>query len=294
MTPDWRQIERQRDGLSIRSASLLGEGWCSRAYLVNEELVFRFPKRADHWTELNREIRFLTWAADKLPLSVPRYFAIAPDSPAAPNGYAAYRYLPGRRMNIESLASADRSAPAERIALFLRALHSLRPPRDIASQLPRDDARLVAEECRDQVERQILPNLDSLEIHTLRALFGTYLDAAENFSFDPVVLHADLSGDHLLMDGGLVTAVLDFGDVNWGDRDYDFHYLLLDFGPAFAMDVARRYGHPGVDQLLSKLRYFALADQLGTILEGPGRPLDGQIDAAWVRVRELLRDSAAQ
>lgn len=35
--------------------------------------------------------------------------------------------------------------------------------------------------------------------------------------------------------------------------------------------------------------YFGLADQLGTILEGPGRPLDGQIEGAWVRVKELPR-----
>jgi len=291
MTPDWRQIERERDGLSVRSASLLGEGWCSRAYLVNGDLVFRFPKRPDHWPELNREIRFLAWAADQLPLPVPRYIGVAPDSPASPNGYAMYRYMAGRRMRIESLTSADQSAAAERIGFFLRELHGLRPPDDIASQLPREDARFVAEECLGRAEREILPNLDAVESRTLRAIFATYQDTAENFSFDPVVLHADLSGDHVLMDSDMVAGVLDFGDVNWGDRDYDFHYLFLDFGAMFAMDVARRYGHPSLDHLLSKMRYFALADQVGTILEGPGRPLDGQIDAAWVRVKELLRDS---
>ena len=41
--------------------------------------------------------------------------------------------------------------------------------------------------------------------------------------------------------------------------------------------------------LLSKVRYFAMADQIGTILEGPGRPLEGQVDAAWRRVKQLLR-----
>ena len=180
MTPDWPAIERESDGLSVRSVSLLGEGWCSRAYLVNDELVFRFPKRADHWPELNREIRFLTWAADKLPLPVPQYLAVAPESSAAPNGYGVYRYLPGRRLDIESLKSAAKSAAAERIAFFLRQLHSLRPPREIALQLPREDARVVAEACRDQVEREILPNLDPIEIRTLRALFARYWDTVEN------------------------------------------------------------------------------------------------------------------
>jgi hypothetical protein len=93
----------------------------------------------------------------------------------------------------------------------------------------------------------------------------------------------------LLTHNDTVAAVLDFGDMNWGDRDYDFHYLFFDFGEPFAMEVARRYGHPDLEYLLSKVRYFALADEIGTILEGPGRPLEGQVDAAWGRVKRLLR-----
>ena len=109
-----------------------------------------------------------------------------------------------------------------------------------------------------------------------------------DFKFEPMVLHADLSRDHLLTKNDAVVAVIDFGDVNWGDRDYDFHYLLLDFGESFAMDVARRYGHPNLDHLLSKLRYFAMADQLGIIFEDPERPLAGQVDEAWRRLKQRV------
>ena len=54
------------------------------------------------------------------------------------------------------------------------------------------------------------------------------------------------------------------------------------------MDVARRYGHPNLDHLLSKLRYFALADQLGIIFEDPERPLAGQVDEAWRRLKQRV------
>jgi hypothetical protein len=66
-------IEFENRGLSVVSTRFLGEGWNSRAYLVNDELVFRFPKRPEHWEELEREIAFLAFAADDLPLAVPRY-----------------------------------------------------------------------------------------------------------------------------------------------------------------------------------------------------------------------------
>ena len=71
MEPDWRQIEQENLGLSVRSVHFLGEGWNSLAYLVNDELVFRFPKRPEHWEELEREVVFLAFAADFLPLAVP-------------------------------------------------------------------------------------------------------------------------------------------------------------------------------------------------------------------------------
>jgi aminoglycoside 2''-phosphotransferase len=77
MKVDWRRIELEYQGLSVRSAFLLGEGWNSRAYLVNNELVFRFPKRPDHWREIEREIVFLSFAASDLPLAVPRYLIVS-------------------------------------------------------------------------------------------------------------------------------------------------------------------------------------------------------------------------
>lgn len=65
MKPDWRQVELENPGLSVQSAAVLGEGWNSRVYLVNNELVFRFPKRSEQWAELDREIKFLAFAVDK-------------------------------------------------------------------------------------------------------------------------------------------------------------------------------------------------------------------------------------
>ena len=92
------------------------------------------------------------------------------------------------------------------------------------------------------------------------------------------------------MENDSVVAAIDFGDVNWGDPDYDFTYLLLDFGQAFAEEVARRYGHRNLKQLRKKLHYFALVDQIGTILDGQGRALQGEEELAWHRLHQLLRN----
>jgi aminoglycoside 2''-phosphotransferase len=286
--PDWRQIESENRTPSVRSVRFLGEGWNSRAYLVNDELVFRFPKHRAHWEELNREIAFLAFAADRLPLAAPRYLQVIPESRGAPHGYAVYRYLPGERLEVQALAAAKRDEAADRIAAFLRALHALRPEPALAALLPQDDAQATAEENRARAERDLGPQLTRTEIHALRRAIDTYFGTPDCFAFHPVVLHADMSGDHLVERGGDVVGVLDFGDVNRGDADFDFLYLFLDFGAAFAHDVANRYGHPHPDQLEAKLRYYALIDQIDTILEDEGRASPDQRDAAWRRLKQLL------
>ena len=287
--PDWRNIELEIRGLAVQSAHFLGEGWNSRAYLVNNELVFRFPKRPEHWEELEREVKFLAFAANLLPLAVPRYTHIAPDSPAATYGYAVYRYLHGHAMNVNALTREKRTAAAEVIGTFLRTLHSLQPSPEVGSLLPREDERIVAEEYFARTQREIAPKLRPQEASALMKQFEMYLSAAENFLFQPAVLHADLGRDHLLMETDSVVAAIDFGDVNWGDPDYDFMYLFVDFGQAFAEEVAHRYGHRDLERLRSKLLYFSLVDQIGTILDGMGLALKGQEDEAWLRLKRLLR-----
>jgi aminoglycoside 2''-phosphotransferase len=289
MEPDWRQIEQENLGLSVRTFHFLGEGWNSLAYLVNDELVFRFSKRLEHWKELEREVTFLAFAADLLPLAVPRYMRLAPDSPASTHGYAVYRYLPGHAMKVNDLTQEKRAAAAEAIGAFLRALHSLQPGPEVMRLLPREDERMVAEEYFTRAEREIAPKLPPLDASALIKQFEIYLNAPENFLFQPAALHADLSRDHILVENDSVTAVIDFGDVNWGDPDYDFMYLFVDFGQAFAEEVAQRYGHRDLERLISKLLYFGLMDQIGTILDGKRLALKGQEDEAWLRLKQLLR-----
>ncbi|GAB3457950.1 aminoglycoside phosphotransferase family protein [Kineococcus endophyticus] len=63
----------------------------------------------------------------------------------------------------------------------------------------------------------------------------------------PVVLHADLKGEHLLVDGsGGLTAVLDWSDAGTGDPALDVEGLVLAVGADGARGVARGSGTPSV------------------------------------------------
>ncbi|MBI4472851.1 MAG: phosphotransferase [Acidobacteria bacterium] len=94
----------------------------------------------------------------------------------------------------------------------------------------------------------------------------------------------------MLIKDGVISGVLDFGDVNLGDPDYDFMYPFLDFGEAFAIDIARRYGHKDLERLLGKMRYYAIVDQIGTTLVGPALAPEGEVTIAWRRLDRLLSE----
>lgn len=265
---------------------MIGEGCNARAYLINNELVCRCPKHAGQWEELEREIVFLAYAADKLPLPVPMYVHAAPHSTAAPHGYATYKFLPGSAL---ALNRVQREAAAAALAGFLRALHTLQPGPELGLLLPRDNERLIAEQYLARAAREIIPRLPREAADVLLKVFEMHLGEPANFSFQPAVLHADFSRDHVLMEHGVVSGVIDFGDVSWGDPDYDFMYLFVEFGLAFVEDVARGYGHRHPARLRSKLRYFAVADQIDTILNGEGYATEGQEKATWRRLEQLLK-----
>jgi aminoglycoside 2''-phosphotransferase len=266
----------------------IGEGWNAACYLVNGTVVFRLPKRAEVWPEIHREVAFLAAAADRLPLTVPRYVTVAPQSPVGPHGHAAYHYVPGVALDIEKLNPAERDAAAEAIAGFLKVLHGLTLPDDVAAMLPREDAREAASQYLTGAESEVLPLLPRAEAETFRREFGDYLATPGFFSFTPVVLHADLSRQHLLVTEGRVTGAIDFGDVNWGDADYDFMYLAMECGWPFAESIARRYGHGNLEQLAAKVRIYELMDHVDTMIHGTGIALEGQQHAAWQRLRRLL------
>ena len=289
--PDWNAIAAEIPELTIRSAIPIGEGWTAVAYRVNDELVFKFPKRREEWEELDREIAFLAYARPHLQLPVVEHLHRVRDSAGAPNGYVVYRHLPGRAVQPENLSERARSALAETLAGFLRALHDMKPG-PVASILSREDEQAVASRYWEDAEDKIAPRLSAAERRRLSDLFARHLRDPRNFAGPSCILHADLSVDHVLCVDQAVTGILDWGDVCLGDPDYDFAYVYEDLGEAFVREMALHYGHADPERLVRKARYFTVVDQIETIVHGGDRALSGDEAESWQRLRVLLRNDA--
>jgi hypothetical protein len=153
--------------------------------------------------------------------------------------------------------------------------------------LPLEDERDVVGEYRNAAIRLVVPHLSREQRRRLLDVVTDHLTDPENFCATPRIVHADFSLDHVLVEGPMVTGILDWGDVSLGDADYDFSYLYQQLGEAFVRELALHYGHRDPDRLIRKCYYYSIADQIGTIIDGD-HALPGQIERSWDRLRELL------
>jgi aminoglycoside phosphotransferase (APT) family kinase protein len=218
--------------LEIHHCRVIEDGWDSLVLEVNEEYVFRFPRRPEVEDWVEREILLLPELAETLPVAVPRFDFVAR------NGLSCVGY----RKLVGEPASADLSERAgEDLGGFLAALHRFPVERARALGVPCYEPAAWREHfagfCSD-LRRRVLPLLTSAEQERAESLFAE----VAGLDFEPVLLHSDLGPQHVLVRGGRVLGVIDWSDARVGDPALDFAWCLHGTSWATADAVARSYG----------------------------------------------------
>lgn len=227
-------------GLRWAASRLLTHGCDHDVLLLDERLVFRFPKRDDYLARFRAEVRLLAAAGSKLPLAVPQYVYLPPAS-----DFGGYALLPGRELRPEhvmSMAADQRKKIAVQLGQFVTALHGL--PAETATEAGFEhdywwsQANTAA---RYELMRSALePHLEAAEVRWLDEQFAWYL--SRRIPERAVILHGDLAPDHLLFDlsRGELTGIIDFADVEIGDPAIDFAGLW-EYGESFADETLESY-----------------------------------------------------
>lgn len=212
--------------LSIRSCHFLAAGWDNSVWEVNDDLVFRFPQRAEVAGWLRTEIALLPALAPHLPVPIPQFIHVAEASPTYPYPFVGYLKLPGVPLNDLAATIIQPERLAVQIGVFLTALHRFSIAQAVASGVADAStemwrAQYVA--MRDDI-RTLYPRMTLAEQERTERLFAAYFDNPAHFQFTPVLLHRDFGSDHLLLkpQTGDLAAVIDWGDVSIGDPAQDF------------------------------------------------------------------------
>jgi aminoglycoside phosphotransferase (APT) family kinase protein len=186
------------------------EGWDSYVAIVDDEWVFRFPRRPGVEEALELEIAVLPALAQALPVTVPSFEFVSRDPL-----FVGYRLIRGNPIVDED---------GEGVRAFLDALHALDP-----SELPiaREDwVEAYTEQCAE-FERLVFPVLDSDRQAQAKRLFD---EVGSLVDFEPSLVHADLTEPHLLVHDGRLAGVIDWGDMRVGDPALDYAFLPAGLG----------------------------------------------------------------
>lgn len=186
-------------------------GWDSDAEIVDDVFIDRTPRRPEVRDGLEWECRLLPLIAPLLPLAVPVPF----DIPADTDGpwRVPHRIVPGSAAIPSTLTRSDGVI----VGRFLRLLHDL----DLGALglEARTDKSFGGTMAR--METEVVPLLPP----ALRQP-GTRLIAAARDTTPLTLAHGDLGPAHLLVEGGVVSGVIDWTDSCLRDPAIDLAWTL--------------------------------------------------------------------
>ncbi|WP_433330895.1 phosphotransferase family protein [Spirillospora sp. CA-294931] len=299
LPPGWERVVREalaavRPDLASGPLRPLGAGFTSIALLLDgpDAYVLRFPKNQDGADGAEREARLLPELAARLDVPIPRFAFTAPN-PFGPGDFHAYPLVPGDSLSEDEWRERgllDEPDPPRQIAEMLDAVHSF--PMDRAKELGVEewDLRATFTEQLAPLHAEVLPLLSPSAAKALLTAWEGYVGDDANFDYEPTLIHADISLDHLLVTGTRITGLIDFGDVTISDPDYEFCYLWPEAGRDFVTRVQRHRGLALTPRLEAKLRFWTLADPATDLLHAREHDLPDLHAETLVYLRDLLDD----
>ncbi|MEU3597489.1 aminoglycoside phosphotransferase family protein [Streptomyces sp. NPDC006798] len=225
--PEWA-------GLPLSAA---GAGTDNTMYRLGDELLVRLPRSADNAGAVRKEQRWLPRLAPLLSRPVPEPVHAGSPSAAFPLPWSVYRWIDGEVAGPGTVG--DWAAFGADLAAFVRELHGADPMGAVRADGldwyrggtlgPCDPSVTGAlDGCRALVG-------DGLDVDALEGLWRAALALP-----DPTAphgwLHGDLKPSNLLVRGGALYAVIDFGGLSVGFPDAE-HSTVWDLPP----DARRSY-----------------------------------------------------
>lgn len=268
-------IARNNIDIEVNNIEKLGEGWMSRAYLINDEFVFRFPKEKQGGDDLEKEKVALPFLMKIITLSIPNFIYTGVQENGLP--FVGYRILNGVPMKeetfeeiYEEITSDTKDRLVEQIGDFIDEISSVKYEKALELGICENDFYKDYSDTLEEIERKIFGIIDENIKKFIIEKFKWYLDDETNFKYTPKLLHADLSPNHFLYDNdkGELTGIIDFGDMQIGDPDYEYIYLLEDCGADFTRKVMEYRGEKEIEKKLIKVEFFLLVDNICFVLEG--------------------------
>jgi aminoglycoside phosphotransferase (APT) family kinase protein len=202
---------------ALEVAPVPSDGWDNRTYRLGRDLSVRLPTDASYAPAVLKEHQWLPVLGPQLPLPLPEPVALGRPGEGYPHAWSVNRWLTGETADHRGIEDLGRFAAD--LAGFLRVLRSLD-----ASGGPAAGAhsffRGADLATYDEETRRCLSQLET-EVETGRALAVWEAALSSHWDRLGVWFHGDVAVGNLLVSGGRLSAVIDFGTCGVGDPSCD-------------------------------------------------------------------------
>lgn len=244
--------------LPIGSAHLLKDGQYNDVLVVNDEIIFRFPKYAEGVPTIRNEVRILSRIQSYTTLPVPNPVYTSKDEQKLGKVFMGYRMLPGHPLWRDRLQRIDDDDVLQRLAAqlagFLKELHSI-PVAEMGTDIPVNDsleeATQLYAEIRTHLFRFMRPDArDRIANH-----FETYLNSPQLHTYPLALKHGDFGGSNILYgrESQAISGIIDFGFAGLGDPALDIAAVST-LGDAFFNRFHSTY--PEIESMLERARFY--------------------------------------
>ena len=235
--------------------ALVAHGWDNDLFRLGDDLAVRVPRRALAAGLIEHEQRWLPELARLLPVAVPTPVAVGRPDAGYPWSWSIVPWFAGR-VSIDDPAD-ERDAVAVQLADVLIALHRPAP-----ADAPTNPYRGRPMAVRAEAMRERLAPHSVLQAAWSRGL------AEPPWEGPDLWLHGDVHPGNLIVDGGRIAALVDFGDVTSGDPATDLSAAWLFFSPAGRARFRNRFGDRYDEATWNRARGWAAAFA-GAVVDAP-------------------------
>jgi aminoglycoside phosphotransferase (APT) family kinase protein len=244
-------LNEQHPDLADLHIELLASGWDNMMFRLGESLVIRMPRRAVAVRLIEHEQHWLPQLPD-LPIAIPLPVRLGVAGYGFPWPWSIAPWVPGK--------AADLAPPAPdqsiHFASFLKALHGVVP---VGEKLPANLYRggPLAEKSEGLQPRfERLAKVSNVMTPQIYAIWNAALAAPG--SQQPVWLHGDLHARNVIVDGDVISAVIDWGDICTGDPATDLMGIWALFDTRLARSRAlAEYG--ASSELIARAKGWVVA-----------------------------------
>lgn len=239
------ELIKNKFDLEVKSATLIGEGYDSKAYLINDEYIFKIKISANEKKGYKKEKAVLDFLNKNLKtdIKIPKIdYAYITDELSI----MGYKRIDGKFLNSQiynEMKEQEKQILKLDIAKFLKDMHNL-DFSEIKNYTINNKQNCLEDFAL--LKKTIYQDLTEKEKNYIENFFER-LKNTTIFDDKKCLCHNDFSCNHLLLDENKrLVGIIDFGDSGIIDEYCDFIYLLEDsneeLGKDFGEDILKLYG----------------------------------------------------